>query len=268
MRKASPSILTTTDESELGGASAPPPPFMRAHRSKTLIISNSFDVTTDLLVEALGPEKIFRLNFDLWAECEIRITAASFLLRSAHDSLADDDTSRVVWRKPFNEGFEIAGTTDAYVLAEVRYLYTELFNLCALTGRHVFNWPRADARLGKLTQLRIARDIFNVPETSAFISHSEFIAGEGQVAKSLSSTQFDSGKVLYTTAIDGLGLAADYPWLIQDRIRASHDIMVVFVYGKLFAFSIDRCNYAGLDWCNHAHALSGGWLPYQLTTVQ
>jgi hypothetical protein len=64
-----------------------------------LILSNSYDTTADLLVHRLGPEKVFRFNFDIWSDYELEITPSNFRIVDPTGCAVDaDSVAKLLWR--------------------------------------------------------------------------------------------------------------------------------------------------------------------------
>lgn len=211
----------------------------RAEMSDLLIITNSYDATTDLLIERLEGQPIFRLNFDQITHYKIRFDASGFRISDPTGrSLSSTAVRKAYWRKPFN-GSQDAHSTEAmkYVDAEMRYVLTELANLLWAEQKFVLVEPFAERRTGKLLQLCQARYVFRVPEYE-FLLNEEPSASEA-VVKSLSN-ELIGNKVLYSTRAHTSDLDQHYPWLLQQYVPASHDVTVVFVRGQVFAFSLKR----------------------------
>ena len=59
-------------------------------------------------------------------------------------------------------------------------------------------------------------------------------------------------------------LEAGHAWLTQHKIEAHYDVTVVYVYGRVFAFSLDRQLFDGLDWRKSVFDMARRWEPYSL----
>ena len=203
-----------------------------------LIITNSYDVTTDLLLDRMGEQPIFRLNFDQLSQFCMRIDQGGFSIADPTGRCVTSQTvAKAYWRKPFNAPAEEPYARDNFVDAELRYALTELVNLLWLAEKLVLVEPFAEKRTGKLVQLQCAQLFFEVPEYE-FILNRESSRSAG-VVKSLSNELVGEG-VLYTTRVETGSLAGKFPWFVENEISAHQDVTVVFVRGKLFAFSLQR----------------------------
>lgn len=222
----------------------------------TLIFTNSYDTTTDLLVEKLGVDQVFRLNFNLWRDYKIFIGTDGFSISDPTGrTIHNNNVAKLYWRKPmrwrhmFPDAPEDKGIR--YVEEELWYALRELVNLLWLQDKLVLVEPFADSRAGKFVQASLASRSFEVPRFK-FVSRAgnAFVPGHKSVAKSLSSTRVKDGAVLYTTEVREDALDPSQPWMLQDRVDAKFDVTVVYVRGKLFAFELERSSFSDqtLDW--------------------
>jgi hypothetical protein len=208
--------------------------------SELLIITNSYDVTTDLLLDRLPEDRVFRFNFDQVDRYRIRFDGSGFCITAPDGrGVRSDGISKTYWRKPFNAEPDVSalGAANQYSQAEWRYLLNELVNLLWSDGRFVLAEPFAERRTGKLLQLLHAKNVFRVPPYE-FVSNHAACTTEA-VVKSLSGEPVN-GKVLYTTKVQTGELDHRYPWFLQKYVPASFDVTAVYVRGKVFAFKLNR----------------------------
>jgi len=236
---------------------------------RTLLITNSHDVTSDHMVRRLGSDKILRLNYDLIRDYDIRISADTITIRSAGLTVTGRDLKKAFWRKAFN-GSEIYDKEfDSYDAAEYKYLLRELANIFERRGCLIFNKYDVANDFGKILQLYIAKDFFCTPNTRIISKKSSFAVEPGHIVKSLSSTPLDNKNVLYTTDVSGRTLKGGHLWQIQERVDADCDITVVYVYDTLFAYALERNSFEGLDWRKHIQSPDNNkWRPFDLTEEQ
>jgi hypothetical protein len=74
---------------------------------KTLIITDSYDATTDVLIKYIGSQNVFRINFDKLNDTTIKITTNEIKLKVNNIQITDKEISKVLWRKPFNNDLEL-----------------------------------------------------------------------------------------------------------------------------------------------------------------
>lgn len=204
-----------------------------------LVITNSFDLTTDLLLDRLPAAVVFRFNFDQFASYSFALNATGFELSDPTGRKVNSRSVRkAYWRKPFNgPTVDPGGESTTYAAAELRYALSELVNLLWIDRRLVLVEPFAEQRVGKLIQLAHARSYFHVPAYEFLLNRRSAL--EPAVVKSLSNELIGEG-VLYTTRVSARDLSPAFPWLIQEEVHALEDVTVVYVRGKLFGFSLKR----------------------------
>ena len=203
-----------------------------------LIITNSYDVTTDLLLDKLQGQPVFRFNCDQITRYQIRVDQHGFTISDPTGrTVSSDSVKKVYWRKPFNATSLGQEVWTKYVEAEVRYMLSELVNLLWSEQEMVLVEPFAERRTGMLLQLRHARTLFHVADYEFALNR--ISERSPAVVKSLSSELIDE-KVMYTTQVSPEELDSRFPWFIQQLVQADKDVTVVFVRGQLFAFSLER----------------------------
>ena len=202
-----------------------------------LILTNSYDATTDLLLQHLGIADAFRLNFDQLHQYRLRFGSLGFCIEDPIGRRIDGEgLAKAYWRKPFNA--ERSEDADEYVAAESKYVFREIVNLIWMDQKFTLVEPYAEQRSGKLVQLRLASQYFFVPPYELLLNE-EADTSKDAIVKSLSNTLVDH-KALYTTRINPHHLDQTFPWFVQGYVPATFDITAVYVRGKIFAFSLHR----------------------------
>lgn len=239
----------------------------------TLIYTNSHDVTTDLLVTRIGTDRIFRFNFDLWNEYKIRLSQSDFEIESPsgrHISAAN--IAKFYWRKPMRrkhlDPHFVQSPRLNYIEEELWYMMRELANGLRAHDQLVLVEPFADLRCGKLVQANAASRYFRIPEFKCVFGSARWLReGRTSIVKSLTSTRIDTDAVFYTTAVNEGELDPQVPWMVQDLIDAEKDVTVALVRDELFAFELDRREFAArtLDWRELAtHQVTDSWSAHPL----
>jgi hypothetical protein len=230
-----------------------------------LIFSNSFDVTTDLLIEKLPKGIVFRFNVDLAESYKVRFGAEGFAISDPTGrSVCSSLLSKAYWRKakwPENQN----GTAhERYHREEYSYLLREMVNWLIRKDKFVLVEPYAERRVGKLTQLEAARKYLRVPRYEVIAgTESKSVAGT-VVTKSLSGATFGD-KVLYTTRVHTSSLDPTSLWFLQELIEGSYEVTVAAVRHKLFAYKLLRNHPGdGLDWREFISD-DQRWDPYELS---
>ena len=132
--------------------------------SDLLIITNSYDMTTDLLLDRMPDQNVLRLNFDQLALYHLLVDQSGFEVSDPIGrTITSHSVQKAYWRKPFNGPEAEADHSAKYVASELRYLLSEIVNLLWMDQKFVLVEPHAEQRTGKLVQLKLARHIFNVP---------------------------------------------------------------------------------------------------------
>jgi hypothetical protein len=206
--------------------------------SELLIFTNSYDATTDVLLDRLNGSAVFRLNFDQITKYKIRVDERGFDISDVTGRTVSSQTvSKAYWRKPFSAENEDTAIWTKYVDAEMRYVLAELVNFLWADQKLVLVEPFSERRTGKLLQLRQASVLFTVPVYEFVLN--ETPRADSAVVKSLSS-ELVGDRVLYTTEVRTSDLDLRYPWFVEQYVAGSLDVTVVFVRGQMFAFALER----------------------------
>jgi hypothetical protein len=216
---------------------------------RVLIISNSWDATSDALIGKLK-DRAFRLNADILSEYEILLSKACSYIASPAEKLDLSLVRQVVWRKPFSVETTVpanASSISTYWIAEAKYVVTEIFNICVSHGANYLIEPYAERRLGKVRQMQVAERYFAVPDWHVMLRNIPRLGGDW-VAKSLSSEPVTDESVLYCSSVTLDQIDDSFVWFVQRAVRGSHDVTVVYIKGESFAFELDRRKLPTLDW--------------------
>jgi len=245
-------------------------------RNILLLLTNSYDATADLLVHHLGPEKVFRFNFDIWSDYAIEITPAHFRILDPTGCAVDvDNVAKVLWRKPWsrNQFRPVSRTAeDRYYDQEVWYAIREIVNLLWRQQKLVLVEPFAERRVGKFVQLHLAAKHLQIPAYQFRLGlPSAFSPASTVIVKSLTTEPVgdaEKRELLFTTKVTDSELSPACPWMVQNYIHAEKDVTVAFVRDRLFAFELDRTSFRDqtadwrempLDW------EEGNWTPHILS---
>lgn len=240
-----------------------------------LLVTNSYDTTTDLLVHRLGPEKVFRFNFDIWSDYAFEITPSGFrIVDPTGRSVESKTVAKALWRKPWSRvPYRPSSVTDEdrYYDQEVWYALRDIVNLLWLDQKIILVEPFAERRAGKFIQLRIAAKHLQVPPYQFRMGlPSTFPDSESLVVKSLTTEpvgSLEDRELLFTTRVDDKDLSPLCPWMAQRYVHASKDITVAFVYDQLFGFELDRSSFRDrlADWREMPTDWEDGkWHPHDL----
>jgi hypothetical protein len=231
---------------------------------KTLIITDSWDATSDIVIGRLGDDA-FRINSDLIRDYSIQWDSDGFTISSpAGKSVSLAEIGSVYWRKPFTSVcYDDVAHPEYFFYSECRYLIRELYNVAVAAGAYALVEQGAERRLGKVRQLLLAKGHFQIPKWGISLGN-DYTAPPNTIVKSLSGEQVDSDNVLYTTRVDGQLLDPTYVWFTQHAINKSADITVCFVDGRVFAFELVTAGES-TDWRKDLDKGKQHWRPYRLS---
>jgi len=218
-----------------------------------LLITSVGDVTSDLICERLA-ESVLRLNWERWNEYSIDIDETGYRIADGFGRIVTEKTiNNIIWRKP-------VATVDTDP-GEFWYCFHEFKNavesILAQTRqenqRKIPIDPLLNATADKFKQLRVAARHLTVPSWRFTTTPSEHIKTTADlVTKSVTGQPIpgtgDFSNVIYTTTVDPNELSDGFPWFLQQKIHATHDLTVVYVDGQHFSFTLDRKLFPGLDW--------------------
>jgi hypothetical protein len=247
-------------------------------RRKLLILSNTYDLSANRVSREIGSERVFRFNFDIWQDYQIDIGPNDFRIANPTGfSIARSDVAKAYWRHPISR-FQLQGhqktpgrfyerwlrrlagretyppripAEERFVETEMEYVVGEIRSLLWRDKKLVLVEPASHGRLGKLVQMEIANRYFPVPAYRMSYQAVGFGGVQRQrVVKSLTSERFGSNSFLWTTKVDESDLDKTLPWFVQDLVDADHDVTVVHIRGRNFAFSLERAAFVqrSVDW--------------------
>lgn len=245
---------------------------MIAHRPVALLLSNSIDYVSDLLVERLGSEKIFRYNTDMWRDYRLCVTESRIEISDPTGRSVTDDSIAKVYRRSNMRGSVIfpgaqLSPLDHYAEEEVWLGWSDLLNIFWDQGKIVLSQPLSTLRSGKMLQLRAAAKYFNITPYQLLVNRPDRLhSGVTSVAKSF-SFKFADGVGFYSTPVDEGELDPAQPWFLTNLVDATHDLTVAVVRDEIFAFELDRTPFLHqtIDWrqapMEYAHR---GWAKVEL----
>ena len=235
---------------------------------KTLLVTSSMDVTSDIFVRCAQGE-VFRFNSDIMEDYKLEISTRGFHIQDPIGRVIDlDHITAVYWRKPMGGLSKMQNDTmtAAHEKEQRKHVCFDIAGICRDSEIWMLVDPWADGANTRSRQLRTAADLFNIPHWQIFCGV-QFAnqSPPAVVVKPLISVPFFDGSVLPVSQItSGNTLSAAHTWYVQDLIDATHDITVVWCCGKIFAYSLDRSQLEGqIDWRIHAATMGGHnhWIP-------
>ncbi len=230
---------------------------------RTLLITNTYDQTSDLLVLKMGSENFIRINFDRPQDWLIEFSPNDLKISSLHGEFTNSEISKCFWRKPFISEPKDGIFKDKFYVSEWKYLIYELSSFMEEQGKLRFNPPSPDYMLGKMKQQRKAKNYFKIPKSNWSINVIPDTKNPC-ITKSMSASTFNDNSVLYTTEVSNKELSSDI-WYLQELINAEYDLTIVHIYGLNFAFQLNRDNLTGIDWRKDQVDHVQHWIPYNLS---
>jgi len=236
-----------------------------------LLLTNSVDGTADLLVGLCAErgQPVFRFNVDLWASCRFAWNADGFAFADpAGRVAASQDVTACLWRRPsLGETAGWAGgdpEARAATEAELHALMREIAEWARARGLMRLIEPNGPRRVGKLAQMRVARQFFRVPDWSLGWGV-RWPAGKRMV-KRLTTEPLgaERDRQIYVQSVDAETLSPDWPWLLQAIGEGTRDATALYVAGRLFPFEMaeTRAALAVEDWRTRVGRHADAWRPW------
>jgi len=239
-----------------------------------LLLSNSADASADVFVELCSErdQPVFRFNIDLWGDCHFAWTPDGFALRDPSGrSTSSELISACLWRRPsLRDTPAWQGATEEDRLAteaELHSIMRELADWARARGLLRLIEPAAPRRVGRLMQMRVAREFFSVPEWSVGWGF-RLPAGRRMVKRfTTEALGAQRDRYIYVQSLDAERLSPDWPWLTQEIARGTRDATVLYVQGRCFGFEMEqsRAELGVEDWRVRVGAALDTWRPWPLS---
>jgi hypothetical protein len=206
-----------------------------------LILTNSYDATTDLLIPRLSQVPVFRLNTDLFSEYEFSISDSGWVFRDCLGREASScNVAAAYWRKPYAEPFGLRCNASDYEYchSELKYAFDAVVADLFLRKRFALVEPHAERRLTKIAQLNIASGFFPVPKWVFGYNvcpNNHPLRRRRAICKSLSGRQVNEDSVMYTSEVKPTHLDQTCPWFTQVLIEGMTDVTVAYVDEEMWA---------------------------------
>jgi len=213
-----------------------------------LLITGSGDGTSDLLINEIGGENVFRFNYDIFKDYTLEFTPYYWKISNpTGHSIDSNGVTSCFWWKAFN--FYLMDQ-EKFVVEEVKYIFRELYHWCRLKGIAKGNPHDFHNHMGKMNILSIASKHFRTPRTltSIGLGGVQSLGEMPIVAKSFTSGLTVTNKALMTTAVIKESLHPEFPWFLQELLSSKADITIFVCGNSYFAYSRDRSQLKGLDW--------------------
>ena len=210
-----------------------------------LILTNSFDDTTDLMLPYFEPVSVFRFNIDLWADYSWAIHASGFEIRDPLGRVCRESEVGAVWlRKLFFNPVYIdvpwGGSIESWRREELRQIWEGIQDLAYDACKLALVHPSPTGRWNKMRQMRVASRYFEVPPWFVVHGSQGLQLPDAVVAKSFAQVPIGNGASMLVNRVTPMQLDPAYHWFLQEEVKATHDVTVVYVNGRLFAFETPR----------------------------
>jgi len=242
------------------------------------IFTNSFDATTDLIINRLdGRLPFFRFNSDLLSDYSIEWEPGKWEVCNTitSDKITSCSLTTAYWRKPLEMLSEvIPGYEEPFYVAEIRYAFREIINSIIRSGKFRLVEPFAERRVGKFYQLEKAGKYFITPKTRFMLNSNnpsktkQYFMGPVAIAKSISGAEVSQENVMYTSKIDINFIDNQKPWYIQELVIADFDITCAFVAGKCIWAKRSRLLSTDCIDVRESQGFENDWEPYTPTQLQ
>ena len=240
-----------------------------------LFLTNSLDGSADVIVGLCSEraQPVFRFNIDLWAQYRFAWTHDGFAF---HDPLGNAVESRDVtaclWRRPSlrdTPDWEGGSPEDrAATEAELQTLMRELADWARARGLLRLIEPAGPRRVGRLTQMRIAREFFTVPEWGVGWGL-RWPSGRLMVKRLTTEAIGEQrDRFIFVQSVEAERLSPEWPWLVQEAASGSRDATVLYVHGRCFGFAMERtrADLGVEDWRIRNDSHKDAWRPWELPT--
>lgn len=192
---------------------------------------------------------VFRFNIDLWLDYRFAWTPQGFAICDpAGRSLDSTAIIACLWRRPslLDTPLWRGGTGDdrAATEAELHALVREIAEWARARNLLRLIEPFAPRRVGKLAQMRVAREYFEVPDWSAGWGF-RYPRGRRMVKRFIPEP-VGTGRErhLFVQSVEGERLSPDYPWFTQAIAQGERDATVLYVNGSCFGFEMKETRTA------------------------
>ncbi|MGC2777602.1 MAG: hypothetical protein WA418_18395, partial [Bradyrhizobium sp.] len=243
-----------------------------------LLLTNSIDGTADVLVHLCAErhQPVFRFNIDLWLDYRFAWTPSGFAIRDPSGrTVISEDVSSCLWRRPSLQDTPAwrGGTAEDRIAteAELHAVVREIAEWARARGCLRLIEPSAPRRVGRLAQMRVAREFFLVPDWSVGWGFRRPVGKRMVKRFAPEPLGLHRDRYIFVRSVDAERLSPDFPWLTQDIGQGARDATVLYVNGNCFGFEMrsTRAELGVEDWRTLISSDRDQWHPWALSaTVQ
>lgn len=234
-----------------------------------LILSNSRDVTTDIMMPYLTKHaEVFRFNIDLWRDYSWSIGPEGYIL--------SDPTGRICREKEVGAVYErkvmfwppkidtpAGGSQEAWLREEVYRIWAGIKDLAMGSGKLAVIHPSPSGNWYKIRQMRLAIKYFPVLPWEMLHGCPTQLQGD-VVAKTNGAQHMGNGKLFHVTRLRAEQADSSFPWFLQQAGNAEEEVTVAYIAGRCFASVMSRAGMKGEDSRVACIDGSADWRPYHL----
>jgi hypothetical protein len=240
-----------------------------------LLLTNSVDGTADVFVHlcAQRRQRVFRFNIDLWLDYRFVWLPSGFVICDPSErTVASDDVSACLWRRPSLQETPAwrGGSAEDRIAteAELHAVVREIGEWARARGALRLIEPTAPRRVGRLAQMRIAREFFSVPDWLVGWGF-RWPAGKRMVKRFVpEAVGLDRNHYIFVQSVNAEQLSPAFPWLTQEIAQGERDATVLYVNGNCFGFEMrhTRVELQVEDWRTLINSDRAQWRPWVLST--
>lgn len=218
-----------------------------------LILTCSFDTTTDLLIPYWNGLPVFRFNIDLWRDYSWSIGPSGFNLVDPLQRVCQEhEVGAVYLRKllfnPPRIDVLATGSEEGWCREEVTEVWEGIRDWAHHTNRLALVHPAPTGRWNKIRQMRAGVDYFRVPQWLVCHGTSPPDLPSPTVVKTFGTAPPGCGGIVTVQQVEPGLLDRRYPWFLQKLVEgATHDVTVAHVVGRNFAFETPRDGQSDID---------------------
>jgi hypothetical protein len=239
-----------------------------------LLLTNSIDGTADVLVHLCAERRqpVFRFNIDLWLDYRFAWTPSGFAIRDPSGrTVSSEAVSSCLWRRPSLQDTPQwrGGTAEDRIAteAELHAVVREIAEWARASGCLRLIEPSAPRRVGRLAQMRVAREFFLVPDWSVGWGF-RWPVGKRMVKRFVpEALGAYRDRHIFVQSVDAERLSPEFPWLTQEIGQGTRDATVLFVNGNCFGFEmrLTRAEHGVEDWRTLSNSDREHWRPWDLS---
>lgn len=214
--------------------------------------------------------EVFRFNSDLWREYSWNIHSTGYELRDPSGRCCREEEvgavyERKVWFEPRFIDVPAGGSQENWLRTEVMEIWSGIKDLAVGAGKMALIHPSPGGVWKKIRQMRVAAKYFPVPDWQMLHMYQPDL-GDAVVCKSNGGASVGNFQIFNVRKVAPEMLDTSYPWFLQKAVQeAEEDVTVAWIAGKMFASSLRRDAFKGMDSRVVNSVNAQGWQPAELS---